>query len=233
MGKFITTTEISSIIEKMIKESNELIIFVTPYIKIPSRLKSVIERKLNSSNIELYIICRSSIDKTTNNWFNSLGNRINIIYMDELHAKCYLNENNALVTSMNLYDFSMVNNIEFGVLFDKELHAEGYLEIYEEVCNMGIGTSKLTKYRVKVDLSDVIKETGAIDLRFNIYGPDFEEVLELCYNSDVNKVLPIQIDNEIQLTANDQLERMKELINNYRLYHVQDNNLKYLKFFKK
>ena len=33
-----------------------------------------------------------------------------------MHAKCYLNEKMALVTSMNLYDYSMIKNLEMGVL---------------------------------------------------------------------------------------------------------------------
>ena len=36
--------------------------------------------------------------------------------LEDLHAKCYLNEKEALVTSLNLYDYSMVNNVEMGVL---------------------------------------------------------------------------------------------------------------------
>ncbi len=38
-----------------------------------------------------------------------------IILSQNLHAKCYLNEKAAIITSMNLYDFSQVNNNEMGV----------------------------------------------------------------------------------------------------------------------
>lgn len=35
---------------------------------------------------------------------------------ENLHAKCYLNEREAIITSMNLYDFSQQNNEEMGIL---------------------------------------------------------------------------------------------------------------------
>ena len=41
-------------------------------------------------------------------------------YCKNLHAKCYLNGNRALLTSMNLYEFSQVNNHEIGVLVVRE-----------------------------------------------------------------------------------------------------------------
>ena len=53
-------------------------------------------------------------------------------FVKDLHAKCYLTEKEALVTSLNLYDYSMIHNIEMGVFVstkgwlpsekDKSLH---------------------------------------------------------------------------------------------------------------
>lgn len=40
---------------------------------------------------------------------------ISIIYVPNLHAKYYGNESQGLVTSINLYDYSFKNNIEFGI----------------------------------------------------------------------------------------------------------------------
>ena len=53
-------------------------------------------------------------------------------FCKNLHAKCYLNENRALLTSMNLYEFSQVNNYEMGVLVVREEERELYDEIYRE-----------------------------------------------------------------------------------------------------
>ena len=43
---------------------------------------------------------------------------IEIRYEKRLHAKIYANDFDAMITSMNLYDFSQDHNIEAGVVFD-------------------------------------------------------------------------------------------------------------------
>ena len=45
----------------------------------------------------------------------SYCNNLKVYYLDNLHAKCYLNEDTALITSMNLYDYSEQNNREMGI----------------------------------------------------------------------------------------------------------------------
>ena len=46
---------------------------------------------------------------------------ITIVYIPELHGKYYANEKQSVITSMNLMDYSLVNNVEFGVLAEKAL----------------------------------------------------------------------------------------------------------------
>jgi hypothetical protein len=53
-------------------------------------------------------------------------------FCQNLHAKCYLNERYAIITSMNLYDFSQVNNNEMGVIFDRDQEQKLYRDTYEE-----------------------------------------------------------------------------------------------------
>lgn len=56
-------------------------------------------------------------------------------YDEVILAKCYLNDKQMIITYLNLYEFSMVNNKEMGVFIDledesdKELYNEGYKEI--------------------------------------------------------------------------------------------------------
>nr|WP_246254484.1 hypothetical protein [Comamonas jiangduensis] len=53
-------------------------------------------------------------------------------FCKNLHAKCYLNESDAIVTSLNLYEFSQINNNEMGILIRREDDAELYKDTYEE-----------------------------------------------------------------------------------------------------
>ena len=47
-------------------------------------------------------------------------NFVRTSFREHLHAKCYMNDSHALVTSMNLYEFSQVNNDEMGILVSAE-----------------------------------------------------------------------------------------------------------------
>jgi hypothetical protein len=53
-------------------------------------------------------------------------------FCENLHAKCYLNESEALVTSMNLYEFSQVNNHEMGIYVGRASDPQLYDAIYDE-----------------------------------------------------------------------------------------------------
>jgi phosphatidylserine/phosphatidylglycerophosphate/cardiolipin synthase-like enzyme len=67
-----------------------------------------------------------------NNWLESqIGIRTSLC--KNLHAKCYINENEAIITSMNLYEFSQQNNNEMGILISKEQDTDLYNATFEEV----------------------------------------------------------------------------------------------------
>ena len=53
-------------------------------------------------------------------------------FCKNLHAKCYLSEEACIVTSMNLYEFSMVNNNEMGVFIVRDQDVDLYREAYDE-----------------------------------------------------------------------------------------------------
>ena len=50
----------------------------------------------------------------------------------DLHAKCYLNEDAALLTSMNLHESSQVNNYEMGLYISRDEDPELYESIFNE-----------------------------------------------------------------------------------------------------
>ncbi|MEG1313790.1 MAG: hypothetical protein RSD40_05700, partial [Bacilli bacterium] len=60
-----------------------------------------------------------SLSRDTLDFFMDFPN-IKIVHIPELHAKYYANEYMGLMTSMNLYDYSINNNIEFGIFFEHE-----------------------------------------------------------------------------------------------------------------
>ena len=52
--------------------------------------------------------------------------KFRVLFSKNLHGKLYLSEEEAIITSMNIYDYSQVNNIEFGIHIIKNKDEEIY-----------------------------------------------------------------------------------------------------------
>lgn len=116
MARIIETTETAFLIEKILGEASSMAVIVSPYLKIHDRLKKILETKFKQENFKLHIITRSSERKETN-WMPQAKTFITLL--DNLHAKYYFNEVDGIISSLNLYHFSQVNNIELGVHMTK------------------------------------------------------------------------------------------------------------------
>ncbi len=131
MAKFLTTTGVSYQLEEIIKNAKERLVLISPFLRVNERVKELLEDK-DRLKIDVRVIYgKNELQPEENNWLESMTS-IRTSFCKNLHAKCYLNENAALLTSMNLYEFSQVNNNEMGLLVSKEKERELYEEIYEE-----------------------------------------------------------------------------------------------------
>ncbi len=116
--KFLTTYQVASELETIIKEAKKELTLVTPYLNIPhiiyERLRSATKR-----GVKLTII----YGKSELNWDEEERikelDTLQLYFFKELHAKCYFNERSLILTSMNLYDYSTRNNREMGILVNK------------------------------------------------------------------------------------------------------------------
>ena len=141
MAEFLTTTGVSHHLERIINEADELLVIVSPYLSVNPRIQGYIEskcweHKLKTNReypVQVAIIYRDEKQAPgIEAWLESLPNTL-IGFCKNLHAKCYLNEKEALITSMNLYDYSQIHNYEMGVLVSEDADPEFYLQVYEEM----------------------------------------------------------------------------------------------------
>jgi len=131
MAKFLDTTGVSYHLQQLINKANEKLILISPYLKINERIKQSLEDK-NRLKIDIRVVYgKNELQPEENNWLKSMSS-IRSSFCKDLHAKCYLNENEAIITSMNLYEFSQVNNNEMGIYIDKNSDPELYKEICDE-----------------------------------------------------------------------------------------------------
>jgi len=122
MAKFLTGNELNSELEKIFERADEQIILISPYIKLHDRYVSTLQTKKDNPKLKIIIVfgkneedLSRSIKQEDFNFFKEFPN-IEIRFEKRLHAKYYANESSAILTSMNLYNFSQDNNIEAGVM---------------------------------------------------------------------------------------------------------------------
>lgn len=119
MAEFLTTNGISYTIEKVIIEAKKKLVLVSPYLQLS---KTFYERLKDAANKGVAIKIIYGKDELKPNERNSLAEleNIELFYFENLHAKCYFNESDMVITSMNMYEFSEKNNREMGVHIVKE-----------------------------------------------------------------------------------------------------------------
>lgn len=132
MAKFLTTTGISHNLEEMIENTHENLVLISPFLKLNDRIKLQLKEKSNE-NVSIQVVYgKNEMKREEYELLKSLPT-IQIAFYDNLHAKCYLNEKSALITSMNLYDFSQANNAEMGIYVENDTDSELYDNIHKEV----------------------------------------------------------------------------------------------------
>ena len=129
MAEFLTTQGVSLRLSEIITNAQERLYLVSPYLQINQLLKERIEDKVNRSKIEIRVIYREINPKQMEErkWLESMTS-IKTSVRKNLHAKCYLNEKEALLTSMNLYEYSQEHNDEMGILVSVDHDPELYPE---------------------------------------------------------------------------------------------------------
>ena len=131
MAEFLTTTGVSYRLEEIIKSATERLVIISPFLRVNERIKELLEDK-DRLKIDVRVIYgKNELQPEENNWLESMTS-IRTSFCKNLHAKCYLNENEALLTSMNLYEFSQINNNEMGLIVAREKEPELYNEILQE-----------------------------------------------------------------------------------------------------
>ena len=131
MAKFLNTSATNYFLEELIKDAKDRLILISPFLRLNDRIKELLADK-NRLKIDVRIVYgKSELHPDEISWLNSLT-YVRTSFCKNLHAKCYLNEELCIVTSLNLYEFSQVNNNEMGVLFRRSDDADLYRDAYEE-----------------------------------------------------------------------------------------------------
>lgn len=131
MAKFLNTSATNYFLEELIKNATDRLILISPFLKLNDRIKELLQDK-NRLKIDVRIVYgKNELQPEEINWLRELS-YVRTSFCKNLHAKCYLNEETCIITSLNLYEFSQVNNNEMGVALSRSDDTELYREAYEE-----------------------------------------------------------------------------------------------------
>jgi hypothetical protein len=131
MAKFLNTSATNYFLEELIKDAKDRLVLVSPFLKLNDRIKELLSDK-NRLKIDVRIVYgKSELQPQEIDWLRG-QTYIRTSFCKNLHAKCYLNEELCIITSLNLYEFSQVNNNEMGILIRRSEDAQLYKEAYEE-----------------------------------------------------------------------------------------------------
>lgn len=131
MAKFLNTSATNYFLEELIKGASDRLILISPFLKLNDRIKELLVDK-DRLKIDVRIVYgKNELQPEEINWLKELS-FVRTSFCKNLHAKCYMNEETCIITSLNLYEFSQVNNNEMGVALNRADDAEMYREAYEE-----------------------------------------------------------------------------------------------------
>lgn len=105
-----TVSEICSLLDNAYKE----VIFITPYLQISSAIGKAIRRS-SERGITVFIIIRDENLERAKTEVKRFNNVV-VFAHPNVHAKCYYNEYNVIITSMNLYASTEGENREIGTM---------------------------------------------------------------------------------------------------------------------
>jgi hypothetical protein len=161
MAKFLNTEGVTYHLSQVINNAQERLFLISPYLKINDRLKESLQYK-DKFKIDIRIIYgKNELQPSELNWLRSLES-VRTSFYKELHAKCYLNEKEAIITSMNLFEYSQVNNYEMDIYIDRTIDSELYKNMYEEVTRLILNSKE-----IKISVSEVPHKNDILDKPIN------------------------------------------------------------------
>lgn len=130
MAEFLDTTAISYRLERLLKDAQQRIILISPYMKVRPRIRELIEDAVRRG-VKVLVVYGKKEECDGADQLRRLSG-VSVTYCKNVHAKCYLNEESGIITSLNLYDFSEAKNQEMGVFFECEDDPDLFQQATEE-----------------------------------------------------------------------------------------------------
>ncbi len=131
MAKFLNTSAANYYLEEIIRLAHDRLVLITPVLKLNDRVKELLEDK-NQRKVEVHLAYeKNELLPEEIAWLRALS-FVRTSFCRNLHAKCYLNEQFCIVSSLNLHELSSAKSNEIGVLISKNDDEELFQSLSDE-----------------------------------------------------------------------------------------------------
>lgn len=134
--RMISANKVTPAFEEIVEHASHLLVIVTPYFEPWTHLSSLLHQKLERG-IQMLLLLRGGDDRAKREAsalpFQQRGAQVQ--FLERLHAKIYISEHHALLTSMNLLAASR-DSWEVGTLFDATEDRASYQQIVVMATNL-------------------------------------------------------------------------------------------------
>jgi hypothetical protein len=182
MAKFLNTDLLNEWIPRLIKETEKELVIIVPYIKTSDRIYTQLS-EANKRGVETTLVYRENkLPPPEREKLDRLDN-LNLMHHPNVHAKCYYNEKYLIITSMNLYEYSELNNREMGILL--EMTSENSFALNDS----NIIADAIEEIRAIINGAQIQKESReTIEEGFEMNIIKTEKELEEEYCKKLNKI---------------------------------------------
>ncbi len=109
---------VAPLVLSIIESAKQEVTIVSPYLKLWPHAKQALERAARKKVVRLRLVIRKNRDdkdkdKDDLSWLSALG--VEVLEVENLHAKIYINETSAILSSMNFHASSAQGSLEVAV----------------------------------------------------------------------------------------------------------------------
>jgi phosphatidylserine/phosphatidylglycerophosphate/cardiolipin synthase-like enzyme len=113
--ELINTTELNYEIENMFRNESHFILILSPYLDLTEKIQAILAMSHAKIAILYREIEKESKKKKIEDFQVSMPN-VEFYCIPNFHAKVYITSGTLIITSLNLYKFSQINNFELGII---------------------------------------------------------------------------------------------------------------------
>ena len=142
MARFLNSKSLKREIDRLLNYKSDYLYIISPYIKGDELYEFLEDMHYEDTDVNI-VYGKTKMNK--GNYYDIMDfPNTRLYYLEDLHAKVFLNDSAAIISTMNLYDYSFDNNTECGVMFYRK-DSDGHTDVYDFVRNEVVKKACLIK----------------------------------------------------------------------------------------